>query len=54
MVVMQITKAQVSIKLNGESSMVYNGRAANFPVNSDGSVKWYYTVTLSNGKTYAL
>ncbi|WP_172616794.1 MBG domain-containing protein [Limosilactobacillus reuteri] len=49
----EITKAQVSIKLNGESSMVYNGRAANFPVNSDGSVNGI-TVTLSNGKTYAL
>lgn len=49
----EITKVQVSIKLNGESSMVYNGRAANFPVNSDGSVNGI-TVTLSNGKTYAL
>lgn len=49
----EITKAQVSIKLNGESSMVYNGRAANFPVNSDGSVNGI-TVILSNGKTYAL
>ena len=49
----KITKVQVSIKLNGESSMVYNGRAANFPVNSDGSVN-SITVTLSNGKTYAL
>lgn len=49
----EITKVQVSIKLNGESSMVYNGRAANFPVNSDGSVNGI-TVTLSNGKTYTL
>ena len=49
----EITKAQVSIKLNGESSMTYNGQAASFPVNSDGSVKGI-TVTLSNGKTYAL
>ena len=49
----EITKVQVSIKLNGESSMVYNGRAANFPVNSDGLVNGI-TVTLSNGKTYAL
>ncbi|MQB62925.1 YSIRK signal domain/LPXTG anchor domain surface protein [Lactobacillus reuteri] len=49
----EITKVQVSIKLNGESSMVYNGRAAKFPVNSDGSVNGI-TVTLSNGKTYAL
>ena len=49
----EITKVQVSIKLNGENSMVYNGRAANFPVNSDGSVNGI-TVTLSNGKTYAL
>lgn len=49
----EITKVQVSIKLNGGSSMVYNGRAANFPVNSDGSVNGI-TVTLSNGKTYAL
>ncbi|WP_270253422.1 MBG domain-containing protein, partial [Lactobacillus johnsonii] len=49
----KITKVQVSIKLNGKSSMVYNGRAANFPVNSDGSVNGI-TVTLSNGKTYAL
>lgn len=49
----EITKVQVSIKLNGEISMVYNGRAANFPVNSDGSVNGI-TVTLSNGKTYAL
>ena len=49
----EITKAQVSIKLNGESSMTYNGRAASFPVNSDGSVKGI-TVTLSNGKTYTL
>lgn len=49
----EITKVQVSIKLNGETSMVYNGRAANFPVNSDGSVNGI-TVTLSNGKTYAL
>ncbi|MCC4341898.1 MBG domain-containing protein [Limosilactobacillus reuteri] len=49
----EITKAQVSIKLNGESSMTYNGRAASFPVNSDGSVKGII-VTLSNGKTYTL
>ena len=49
----EITKAQVSIKLNGESSMTYNGQAASFPVNSDGSVKGI-TVTLSNGKTYTL
>ena len=49
----EITKAQVSIKLNGESSMTYNGRVASFPVNSDGSVKGI-TVTLSNGKTYTL
>lgn len=49
----EITKAQVSITLNGESSMTYDGRAASFPVNSDGSVNGI-TVTLSNGKNYIL
>ena len=49
----EITKAAATIKLDGNSSMTYNGQAASFPVNADGSLNGY-TVTLSNGQTYTL
>ncbi|NME21035.1 DUF1542 domain-containing protein, partial [Lactobacillus johnsonii] len=49
----EITKAAARIKLDGNSSMTYNGQAASFPVNADGSLNGY-TVTLSNGQTYTL
>ncbi|WP_412089725.1 MBG domain-containing protein [Limosilactobacillus reuteri] len=49
----EITKAAATIKLYGNSSMTYNGQAASFPVNADGSLNGY-TVTLSNGQTYTL